>query len=170
MQFPSHFFIHTGISACYTTGFVFISLGRKVKMTFLDSCSLYLLVTWKSRVLQRNFVTGKDGSETLLLPTGAHCTYVASYWPQTVITWKYSYPFTDLDRSIRLPDLTDSRYMKVGRLSAPRIARLYPYKIRWYTFFYKMIWSQENSAAGIEPATFRPAAQCLNQPRHGVPT
>jgi hypothetical protein len=60
--------------------------------------------------------------------------------------------------------------MKVARLSALRIGRLYPQKIPWYSFFDKLSRSQENSAAGIEPATFRPVAQCLEQPRHGVPT
>ena len=73
--------------------------------------------------------------------------------------------------------------MKVVRLSALRTGRLYPKKYSWYAFLLeaestpgpycgrKDYVNEKNpmTPSGIEPATFRLAAQCLNQLRHRVP-
>ena len=73
----------------------------------------------------------------------------------------------------------DNRHMEVVRLSARHTGRLYPKgNIPITHFFYRLVRSQGHSAAGmimsmkkksmtlseIEPATFRLAAYCLNQP------
>jgi hypothetical protein len=72
--------------------------------------------------------------------------------------------------------------MKAVRLSALRTGRLYPSgNIPGTHFFYRLklmatMRPEElcelkisMTSSGIEPATFRLLAQCLNQPHHGVP-
>jgi hypothetical protein len=72
--------------------------------------------------------------------------------------------------------------MKVVRLSALRTGRLYPRRYLWYSFLLEAVnpraiawleglskWKIQMTPLGIEPATFRLVAQCLNQLRHHVP-
>ena len=94
-------------------------------------------------------------------------------------------PSTALDRpwgfqEVGAPRFQDNRHMKTVRLSALRTGRLYPKKYSWYSFVLEAgstsrpegwsWWKIPMTPSGIEPATFRLVAQCLNQLRYRVPT
>jgi hypothetical protein len=112
------------------------------------------------------YTTSKiDLSLSLSIPNFKHCRLFVPYRPLGF-------------QEVEAPRFPDNRHMKVVRLSALRTGRLYPRRYPWYSFLLEAesthrmagrIKSIQITPSGIEPATFRLVAQCLNQLRHRVP-
>ena len=83
----------------------------------------------------------------------------------------------------RLPGFVDNRYVNVAKLSAISTGRHYPQEITlvhiyvWCWVDSRIVmrpeglsqWKIPMNSPGIEPATLRLVAQCLNQLQHRVP-
>ena len=99
-----------------------------------------------------------------------YMTSIRIYIHYIYINFLFSNPCTDLDRrrgfqGVEAPRFQDNRHMKVVRLSALRTGRLYLHEI---CSFLLQAESKDYvnyimTPSGIEPATFRLVAQCLNQ-------
>ena len=92
-----------------------------------------------------------------------------SGWIPTLMDSYKSNPITGLDRSwgfqkVEASRFQDNRHMNVVRMSTVRTGRLYPRAIVRPEKLCQ--WKIPMTPSGIEPATFRLVAQCLNQLCH----
>jgi len=120
-----------------------------------------------------------------VLVSGILCT-----WPNQLSLWALKIKQSHYRpgqawgfQEVEAPRFQDSRHMKVVRLSALYTGRLYPQKISLVLISVRVWvnpraivrpeglcqWKNPMTLLGIEPATFRLVAQCLNQLRYRVP-